>query len=92
MGEEHSRKRISLCKGPEERIWSIWAPEVFAVVEMQSGQQGPGGDGALWAPPRWGKVHRHDSGGHAYPWCTELWVRLTLGGKVYREGQSSSGR
>lgn len=27
VGEEHSRKRISLCKDPEERIWSTGEPK-----------------------------------------------------------------
>lgn len=73
-----ARKRESGAFGHRKTVFS---------VEMQSGQQGPGGDGALWAPPRWGKVHRHDSGGHAYPWCTELWVRLTLRGKSTERGR-----
>lgn len=42
VGEEHSRKRISLCKDPEERIWSTGEPKtVWGLVQMQSGRQGP---------------------------------------------------
>lgn len=40
MGEEHSRKRISLCQGLEEPIGNMWGAE-DSLMEVQSGRQGP---------------------------------------------------
>lgn len=46
MGEEHSRKTISPCRGLEETIGSLWGAE-DSLLETQSGRQGPARAGSL---------------------------------------------
>lgn len=52
MGEEHLRKRISLCKGLEETIGNMGGTE-DSLMETQSGRQGPV-ESRLFSPGRAG--------------------------------------
>lgn len=59
MGEEHSRKRINLYKGPEERIWSVWGTADSVGPGGKAGWAArPVGEEALEPRQSWVKVRR----------------------------------